>query len=108
MKGDIIIHIGLHKTGTSFLQRVIFPKLDGVYYIRTNKAFEILSIRAIENKITLLSHEILSGKPGSIGRKDFRFELADSLKKLFPNAKIIIGIGELEPWLKSLHKQSIL
>jgi hypothetical protein len=32
-KGSIIIHIGLPKTATTFLQRRVFPSLPGIFYI---------------------------------------------------------------------------
>jgi len=31
-KYNIVFHLGLHKTGTTFLQQEIFPKLSGVNY----------------------------------------------------------------------------
>jgi hypothetical protein len=121
VEDKVVIHLGLHKTGTSFLQRKIFPKIENVVIYRPTRAFEILSIRPVKGKITIISHETLSGKPGSIvpqksysgkfelkGRPDFRYDIADSLKKLFPDAKIIIGTRQVEPWVKSLYKQSVL
>lgn len=105
--GKIFIHVGLRRTGTSFLQQKIFSKLDGINYIDKHK-LPLTYLRIDNNKTNLISYEGLSGKPYDIiDAKDTRFEIADTLKQLFPGAKIIIGIRETEDWLKSCYAESI-
>jgi hypothetical protein len=104
MKTDIIIHIGLHKTATSFLQQEIFPKLDVDFYCQP-RSREFLGIKTKQKKI-LISNEALSGKPhlNPIDSNE-RIRIANSLHLLFPNARIIVGIRNKEDWYNSLFKQ---
>lgn len=101
----IIIHVGLHKTGTTFLQNGIFKNIKNVNYIR------LLSIRSkvLDDKINIVGDESLSGKPFSVVYNyDMRPFITQRIKGMFPNAKIIVGVRQLEPWLKSCYKQSII
>ena len=56
----LFLHIGLHKTGTTFLQQAVFPKWQGINYIPEDK-LEFL-VRMDEKQDYLLSREGLSGK----------------------------------------------
>lgn len=33
-KSTLYLHIGLHKTGSTFLQREVFPNIDGLYFLK--------------------------------------------------------------------------
>ena len=110
---NIILHIGLHKTATTFLQREVFPKIKGINYIdmcpsKNNKS--ILSVDIIPGKINLITRESLSGSPYNF-KKNISAKQRDliikRLKRIFPNAKIIIGVREKQSWLNSLYKQHI-
>jgi len=129
----LFLHIGLHKTATSFLQQQVFPKLEGNilynppeinlplrktfrhtyltgdrrdYFFRDLKRLNeaALSYSTIKNdKILLLSHE---------GMSQFNFlqnyeEHADLLHQVFPNAEIILFLRFQPDWLYSLYKQSV-
>ena len=41
---EVIIHLGMHKTGTTWLQRQLFPKLDRVEVKRAKSIDEIAGI----------------------------------------------------------------
>jgi len=109
---DIYIHVGLPKTATTYLQKFIFPQIKGINYfspIHYAMPNYILSIEP-DTKPTLISDEYLSShyfidikgnKSGS------RFTIAKRLKKLFPNARIILVLRNKEDWLKSLYVQYI-
>ena len=56
---NIVIHLGLHKTGTTFLQQEIFPKLAGVNY----KVYFDENKYEFNDEINLISCESLSGSP---------------------------------------------
>lgn len=58
----IIIHIGLHKTGTTFLQREVFPKiLKGNNYLRKSEAKKAIKNKKFDlRKINFLSEENFS------------------------------------------------
>jgi len=101
-KKEIYIHIGLPKTGTSFLQEDVFPKMD-VNFIK------YLPLKAkIEGK-TLISDESLYG---STYLKNERVasnkKIMKRLKKLYPNAKIIVVFRDKKNWLKSCYHQFIV
>jgi len=99
---DVIIHVGLQKTGTTFLQEEIFRKLKNVRYIRdisfTNLCFK-------RDKKTIIANEALSGDPYS--NKIDRFKVIDNLHKLFPDAKIIVGTRYMPNMIDSLYSQYI-
>jgi len=101
MKKDVIIHVGLQKTGTTFLQEEIFRKMN-VRYIR-NINFVNLCFK--RDKKTIIADEGLSGNARS--NKVDRFKIADNLHKLFPDAKIIVGIRNPHDMIASLYSQYI-
>jgi len=98
---DVIIHIGLQKTGTTFIQEEIFKRIN-VRYVR-NINFTNLCFK--RDKKTIIANEALSGNPYS--DKVDRFRVIDALHKLFPNAKIIVGYRDSFDMIKSLYSQYI-
>lgn len=123
---QVVIHIGYHKTGTSWLQEEVFPKASNAWqpysyeeisnrFVHTSpyvfKASEILrEIRerapsGADAKILLISSERLSGSPHS-GGFDQRC-IIQRLHKTFPNAKIVIGIREQFSCIESCYKEYV-
>jgi len=102
MKEDVIIHVGLMKTGTTFLQEEIFRKMKGARYIR-DISFPNLCFK--RDKKTIIANETLSGDPYSY--KIDRLKVIDNLHKLFPDAKIIVGTRNPYDMIDSLHSQYI-
>lgn len=122
---NIFIHIGYHKTGTTYLQEVIFPKLEDVNFIWAKKNLELFFKLRFQdplnfdvntakadfqkcmdgNKINLISSEDLSGdhKYKYINNKN----IADKLHALFPRAKIIVTIRNQLDLLISMYMQII-
>jgi hypothetical protein len=100
---DIIFHLGLHRTGTTFLQNEIFPKIEGLSYnvYRPDSPEYFLD----KNKINLISREGLSGRPfASINLNALERDLfAYGISKKYPNSRIILGIRKKDDWLKSLY-----
>jgi hypothetical protein len=100
---NVIIHLGMHKTGTSFLQKEVFPKLEGVNYLY--KPYKIWDLILKENKINLISGEAFShSMPHNCLNQANTLKL---LKKLFPNAKIILGVRDEDTWLRSCYSEYI-
>lgn len=106
-KGNVIIHIGYSKTGTSFLQKWFFPNLINVNNFKKSEILnQIIKVNPLNlndlnphyfvkenNKISLLSYELLTGSPKDGGLSlNLTKNNADKLKILFPNAKILIFI----------------
>jgi hypothetical protein len=100
----IFIHIGMHKSATSWLQRKVFPLLD-VNYIHSKQLIDILERPILDNKINLISYERFSGSHNPFYRLERRNELLNKLSKMFPNAKILLCIRNKDKWLSSAHKQ---
>ena len=106
---NIVIHVGLHKTGTTFLQYEIFSKLKN-----TNCTFLLkYETKIYDDKINIISDEELSVNPftPTYHREhldcDYRFVIADRLHSIFPDAKIILGIRDKESWVRSIYSQYV-
>jgi hypothetical protein len=108
----IVIHVGLHKTGTTFLQKEVFQRLEGVEYFGNGALCGVIRPENLmvfkKDKINVISHERFSGMPFLPNSFDSRFIIALRLKDLFPNAKIIVCTREdKEEWLLSLWKEYV-
>lgn len=103
---QVILHIGLHKTGTTFLQQEIFPKLKGVNY---KIYYEMQDYKIKDGAVNLISCENLSGSLlASIKFGAFeRNALLYGMKALYPNARIIVGFRDKKAWLYSVYCQHI-
>jgi hypothetical protein len=120
---ELYIHIGMHKTATTFLQKRVFPNL-GINYISQYEIMPFLvavtqedeSIYDVEfqrnymssffkNGKNIISAEGLSGNV--LNRYRSRTAIIEKLKTTFPDAKIIIGIRNQKDMMKSLYKQYI-
>lgn len=106
-KPEIILHVGMHKTGTTFFQWNVFHYLDvnylwHVFYrswcrdlldptkkIDTKKIKENFSKILHADKINLITEENIY--TSQFAKKDNRFLLLDRIKEVFPVAKIIFG-----------------
>jgi hypothetical protein len=122
----IVLHIGLHKTGTTFLQKKIFPNLSGWVlltrpYTQQNKAFNCLQfaddtlydpeailaeIDRIPGSQIIISDESLSGKPSNfhyINRSMIYRRFAEA----FPEAKVILVIRGQRDMLVSSYRNHI-
>lgn len=123
----LLLHIGYHKTATSFLQGRIF--VDEQYFCqpwgsRASQAVEQFILvhpekfsaedvrrdffdKAAErpDAVPVVSHEALSGHPNS-GRY-YADRVAMRMHETFPDARILIGIREQKKLLASLYYQHI-
>ena len=120
---NVIIHIGYHKSASTFLQADVFPQLPvnyvflSSYYldmVESDIEFDADALRTwitqqIEQRyhadrggITIVSHEGLSGHPHGYGIVD-PITIAQNLKQAFPNAKIMIVIRNQLDYLRSMY-----
>jgi hypothetical protein len=122
----IVLHVGLHKTATTYLQREFFPRLgasvvynpDDIFYF-VNAIFT-LGIReqrfldeaarlarayaSSDDKRTLL----LSSEALLQTGFDLNFqERIDLLRRIFPGAEIIVFLRNQLDWLESCYRESI-
>ena len=66
-RSQMVLHVGLHKTATSFLQRRVFPRLEGIdfagYPPMGGQTVKLVARRARPGVPLLMSDENLSGHP---------------------------------------------
>ena len=103
------VHIGLIKTGTTYLQARIFPHLNNVRLINPNQNLVSRQLLTKETRF-LISDEGISGCPYWSDRRDLRypeqFALGVSrLKQILPNARVICCFREPAAFLQSAYKQ---
>ncbi len=122
---SFVIHIGFHKSASTYLQEYLFPRLQVNYVFLAGHKREMLNMvqsptdfnaqvlkdwiredvgRRYENPhpLTVVSHEELSGGPH--GYDDVNpFLVASNLKKAFPSGKVIIIIRNQFGYLLSLY-----
>jgi hypothetical protein len=106
----VFFHMGLHKTGSTWFQRALFPNLPNVEMQRTRKFSIIEKLIAEESsKILVISHEGLTGSitmqrsPGDRSKR-----LRESLERIseFRScAGIIIGFREQRSWINSAYAE---
>ena len=97
----IFFHIGLHKTGTTFLQKAVFPKWKDIEYIVWPN-LEIF-LRLDPKKTYLVSREGLSGQ--NWAPHEVRDRSMKKLSELFPGAKIIISFRNHVGYINSSYRQ---
>lgn len=123
---EIYIHVGLHKTGSTFLQNKVFPNLEKTTYIgrpytQQNIAFNKLQyadsslyskeevnqeIKHFDHyKKVLISDEMFSGLP--FNNYINRTMIADRLSQVFPEAKILLFIRNQKDLLLSLYNSYV-
>lgn len=124
-----LVHIGYHKTGTSFLQRRVFcdessgfsmiagsPQGEGPVFVGRNPfGFDAQAVRDdlmpkirqahARNLVPVISYERLSGSPYA-GGFDSR-QTADRIVQTLPEARILIVIREQASMLGSIYKQYV-
>jgi hypothetical protein len=121
-----IIHIGLHKTATTYLQENVWPTLTDFTllsrpFTQHNHAFnqlqyaddslydpELLTaiLKQIPSQNLLLSDESFSGKPLSFSYLN-RSMIANRLYQHFPNAEIILFLRDQKDIIKSHYNSYI-
>lgn len=104
---EVFLHIGFHKTGSTFLQSKIFPNLEGVTFF--NRNLDLNRLFKTEDKL-LLSNVGMSGCPYLVGEGDFFDQFRVSIKylqKIFKDPKIIICFREPGKYINSCYKQHL-
>jgi hypothetical protein len=97
----IFFHVGLHKTGTTFLQRAVFPKWRGITYIPWPNLE--LFLRLDSGRTYLVSREGLSGRNWAHHHE--RDASLKRLSELFPDAQILISFRKHSGYIISSYRQ---
>ena len=121
-----LLHIGYHKTGSSWLQKCVFENAKaGFSRVRGLKKLSLVEANPFDfearkvskkieprireaqarNLVPVLSRERLSGNPHS-GGYDSKI-IADRLAAVFPTARVLVVIREQISMLVSVYKQYI-
>lgn len=127
MTARLLLHIGYHKTATSWMQQRLFVHEHGYHQIARHREvwdnvvaphgllFDPRAMRAVISEgmrgvpsgmVPVISSEILSGHPffGGMGSDDF----ARRLKAIAPDARILISIRSQMRILTSVYMQYLL
>ena len=122
-KPEILLHVGMHKTGTTFFQWNVFHYLNvnylwHVFYrswcrdlldptkkIDTKKIKENFSRILRTDKINLITEENIYTYQFS--KEDDRFVLLDRIKQVFPDAKVIFGTRNKDENLVSWYVEYV-
>lgn len=97
---EIFFHVGLAKTGTTYLQHKFFPRLRGIKYIQRTKYRNFKYVQIMEKtdyKKYLVSNEF---------DRQLKRELKN-IASIFPHAKIIIVLRRHDSWIASQYKRRI-
>jgi len=122
----VYLHLGMPKTGTTFLQARYFPHLKGIRYgdkeivelldgvIHTNPLFLDLkrarrqardALEKIAEESLLISHERLFGN--MLKNYHDHAYLAGCLKAIFPGARLIVVVRRQDDLAESIYRQSL-
>lgn len=102
-KDRITLHIGLPKTGTTFLQNAFFPTLQGVSFFHGYEPYR--SFLDAGHEHLLVSDESLGGHPF---RPDFQRQFEHRLRKLAAwhrEISVIFGVRAHTEYVLSLYRQ---
>jgi len=120
---NIFFHIGLHKTGSTFLQKEVFTNMHKLNFLGKlpiemkniiyqdilyfDKEFQkqVIKKKLTKYKTNLISNEALSGDPQNGGF--YRERILEKIHECFPYAKIILFIRRQDEWALSNYKGSI-
>lgn len=125
---DVVLHIGLHKTATRFLQRAVFASLDRDQFLVNPEPLSSTLKRALRHpdsaaatrvdsiatealreagqRTLLLSDPTISGDMYS-SHADWK-ENRDLVHRLFPQARIIYFVRRQSDWLHSAYRQALV
>ena len=131
----IIVHVGLPKTASTFLQRELFPYLKDVHYLDRSRASELRDVHRlvqqasrrlfadaasdvsdlhreaarrlarVDEPAVLISNETFAGDVG-IGFLDCG-SMAQAIQTLFPQGRIFCVLRRQDSFLESLYKHAV-
>jgi len=112
MEQRIIFHIGLPKTGTTFLQKNVFPYIKEITYFNCieywraeDKMFLNPFFLQFNSGVNLISDERICGLGYLNHPYISMLDRIRTLKKVYPEAEIIFVTRDLEYLTVSLYKQ---
>jgi len=109
-KHSFTFHIGLHKTGTTFLQKEVFLNMEEVHLVR-GKIRELFGYSRSTHRVELLKENILVSLEALAGypwqgkwTEEFYFNIKN-ISSLFPGSNCIVGFRRHDRMVLSMYKQ---
>jgi hypothetical protein len=99
---EVFLHVGLQKTGTTWIQCELFDKMEAIKHIHDFRAEMYLP----KGK-KIISMEWIAGESFWPNGYETRYQNIERFKGMFPNAKIIVGFREAESWIRSTYSQYV-
>lgn len=100
----IVIHVGLSKTGTTYLQKTLFPELPQVEVVEGWHSHRKLMKSSLKNNIIISDEEISGWLWQGSGFQDF-YPNIKKIKSIYRDPKIIFGIRNHLGFIISVYKQ---
>lgn len=91
---QVVLHIGLPKSGSTFLQTQVFPRMQGVRY---KKYYNLFSSESLAGNIVYTDKYYRCS----------RDELLRRMKLVFPDASILLVLRDRKSLVRSSYKQYI-
>jgi len=127
---EFIFHVGAHKTGSTFLQKMCFPNLEEVYFVNKKDVGLIhilksaifwenplaLDCKKLRNTIfnrlkNVKENKILFSSEGLFGSAYNGYynnqNATEIIRKVFRHAKIIVVFRRQDSFVESLYRQSL-
>ena len=116
MQQRLILHLGLHKTATTFLQKSVWPSWSEIGYAGrpTPQGYPSSeqAVFSMDHPLILMSNESSGGSLKrsylkNISWADLRHRKLEELKNLYfgkYDLEVVIGLRKPEPWILSVYK----
>ena len=96
----VFFHVGLGKTGTTYLQYRVFPKFKNIHYIQRTKYHDFQYVKIIQK----------SDHKRFLVSREFDRQLERELKNIqsvLPKARIIIVLRRQDQWIASQYRRQV-
>ncbi len=103
-----MFHCGLQKTGSTHLQRHVFPHMTHGTYVTVSRFRDIVDAVAAAPRPILISDENLSGSPVSGSYCDVRERLLRGVAQAYPGSRLLLVLREPSAHLESLYHQHVM
>ena len=103
---DVVLHIGLLKTGSTYLQKSFFPFLDLNFIYYSYNSFPFFNI--VNDGVNLISSESFAGIAYKSKGSLKRYDILENLHSLLPRSRVILCLRDKNSLVKSLYKMFVL